>query len=163
MHTQHCLIILSLSLTSFRRKFHSFPKKSLCYLHLYLLYLLFVTVNKLFLPEARPAVLNPFPDCLLKDPGPTTMISLCQVILKHALLFPSFKRKTHTHTQPSPKYMFHLQQTPHETSLQLLTPLSCIAFSAPFTLIKVKDILPVTKLSGHFWVITCLNSQKVLA
>lgn len=59
--------------------------------------------------------------------------------------------------------MFHLQQTPHEISLQLLTPLSYAAFSAPFTLIKVKDILHVTKLSGHFWVITCLNYQKVLA
>lgn len=162
MHTQHCLIILSLSLTSFRRKFHSFPKKSLCYLHLYLLYLLFVTVNKLFLPEASQLFWIPFRIAFSKTPVLQPW-SLCARSFSNMLCYLLPLKGIHTHTQPSPKYMFHLQQTPHETSLQLLTPLSCIAFSAPFTLIKVKDSLPVTKLSGHFWVIACLNSQKVLA
>lgn len=57
------------------------------------------------------------------------------------------RARASTHKKPSLKCMFHLQQT-HEISLQLLTPLSHLSLSPPLTIIKVNDILHLTKPNG---------------
>lgn len=128
MGTQHCLIILLGSPTSFTTSLLSsnlqriLPLLILSLPHISLrtkkppegnaisfppnltatciaTYTAFSCYSEQALPASTKASSSEFHSCLpLKDPVPATTTSSCWIILRYALLVPSFKRNAHTHT-----------------------------------------------------------------